>query len=415
MTNATAISKAALSISTNILIVGGSFAGIGAVTALRNAFKESPPATKVSITVVEPRGGFLNLLGIPRTIVDPEFAKTQYVSLDGYKSLFFDRLVSDDEYVLKLAADKIQPGVNLGVEITYVQGKVTKLGRTSAEYALINKTGGKSNINFDYCIIAAGRNRTWPSSPDAINYESYLKEMIEFNAQVKKSNKIAVIGAGGVGIEIAGDIKSHHPDKEVILIHPHETFPPEKLTDEFKKEVRKSLERANVKILTGKRVKRELENKNLELTTGEIIEADFTYWCTLFKNNTDILLEGLEKFISSKNNILVNEYFQLYNPETKELVENIFSAGDMVEIPIIKTAGYAISMGRHVGENLKSKINDGKLEKPYPLELSNAMLLVCGNNDIVSDVMGKVEVNNKDYVDMYKSYRFDRVRLTLGI
>ncbi|MCQ4187740.1 hypothetical protein FK515_29665, partial [Klebsiella pneumoniae] len=115
-------------------------------------------------------------------------------------------------------------------------------------------------------------------------------------------------GAGAVGIEIAGDIKTKHPDKEVMLIHPHATFPPEKLSDEFKQKVRESLERANVKVMTGLRVKRELENKNLELTNGDIIEADFTYWCTSFKNNTDLLGEELSHFVSPKNNVYINGY-----------------------------------------------------------------------------------------------------------
>ncbi|KAF3986903.1 hypothetical protein FT663_02568 [Candidozyma haemuli var. vulneris] len=415
MTKLASVSKSVAALTTNVLVVGGSFGGMASIVSLKASLKENKPKSRVSVTLVEPKAGFLNVLGVPRAIVDPTFATTQYVPIEQYSAFQFDRLVSDDEYVLKSAGQKIDPEANEDIELTYVQGSITKLSKNVAEYQLNNGTGGTDKIKFDYCVLAAGRNRTWPTSPDALNAENYLKEMKDFNSQVKKCNKIAVVGAGAVGIEIAGDIKTKHQDKEVMLIHPHPTFPPEQLTDEFKKAVRESLERADVKVMTGLRVKRELDNHNLELTNGDIIEADFTYWCNSFKNNTTLLDEELSKYISPKNNIFTNSYFQLHHPETKESVDNIFSVGDMVEFPVIKTAGWAISMGRATGKNLSGLLVDGKLVEEYPGDRSNAMLLVCGNEDIVSEVGGNVEINNPNYVEQYKTYRFKTVRGTLGI
>ncbi|KAK8438425.1 hypothetical protein ACI3LY_004897 [Candidozyma auris] len=416
MTKISAVTKSATSLATNVLLVGGCYGGLSALVHLRNSLKEKTLSKRVNVTLVEPKAGLLNILGVPRAIVDPEFAKTQYVPLDEFRTLHFDHLVSDDKYVLQTAGPKIQPGVNEHVEVTYVQGKVTKLGKQEAEYSLNGGAGGTEKITFDYCVLAAGRNRTWPTSPDAINTESFLEEVTKFNSTVKQSNRIAVVGAGAVGIEIAGDIKTKHPDKEVMLIHPHATFPPEKLSDEFKQKVRESLERANVKVMTGLRVKRELENKNLELTNGDIIEADFTYWCTSFKNNTDLLGEELSHFVSPKNNVYINGYLQLAHPETNEVIENIFCVGDMTETPNIKTAGWAISMGRHVGNYLSSLIVDGKLSgDEFPVDRPSAMLLVCGNEDIISEVGGEVVVNKPIYIEQYKTYKFATVRNTLGV
>ncbi|PVH18449.1 uncharacterized protein CXQ87_001376 [Candidozyma duobushaemuli] len=403
--------KEAVALATNILIIGGSYGGLSALVALKNIFKSTPPPNRISITLIEPKAGLLNILGVPRAIVDPEFAKTQYVPLQNLNDLPFDRLVSDDEYVQKEFGSQVRPDNNKHFEITYIQGRVNELQRDKAAYTL--NGGSSSTITFDYCVIAAGRNRSWPTSPDAFNYESYLQEMTKFNNQAKSVNKIAVVGAGAVGIEIAGDIKTKHPEKDVMLIHPHEKFPPEPLTDAFKDMSRESLERAGVQVKTGLRVKQELENHDLELTNGDIIEADFTYWCTAFKNNTDILVGDLAQFVSPANNVHVNDYGQLSN---QSVVENIFCIGDMVEKPIIKSAGWALYMGRQVANNLAGLIFEERLVEEFPdlTQMPRGMVLVAGNEEIVSELTGEVELNHKGYVEEYKDYCFGKVRVTLG-
>lgn len=403
--------KEAVALATNILIIGGLYGGLSALVALKNIFKLTPPPNRISITLIEPKAGLLNILGVPRAIVDPEFAKTQYVPLQNLNDLPFDRLVLDDEYVQKELGSQVRPDNNKHIEITYIQGRVNELQKDKAIYSL--NGGSLSTITFDYSVIAAGRNRLWPTSPDAYNYESYLHEMTKFNDQAKLVKKIAVVGAGAVGIEIAGDIKTKHPEKEVMLIHPHEKFPPEPLTDAFKDMSRESLERAGVQVKTGLRVKQELENHDLELTNGDIIEADFTYWCTAFKNNTDILVGDLAQYVSQANNVHVNDYGQLSN---QSVVENIFCIGDMVEKPIIKSAGWALYMGRQVANNLAGLIFEKRLVEEFPdlTQMPRGMVLVAGNEEIVSELTGEVELNHKGYVEEYKDYCFGKVRVTLG-
>lgn len=408
----TMINKEATSLATNILIIGGLYGGLSVLVALKNIFKLRPPPSRLSISLIEPKAGLLNVLGVPRAIVDPEFAETQYVPLQNLQDLLFDRLVLDDEYVQRELGAHVKSDNNQHIEISYIQGKVGVLRRDSADYTL--NGGSLSTIKFDYCVVAAGRNRLWPTSPDAYNYESYLEEMIKFNEQARLVNKIAVVGAGAVGIEIAGDIKTKHPDKQVMLIHPHKKFPPEPLTDAFKDMSYDSLERAGVEIKTGLRVKKELENHDLELTNGDIVEADFVYWCTAFKNNTDILIGDLAQFVSPANNVHVNDYGQLSVQSLT--MEHIFCIGDMVEKPIIKSAGWALYMGRQVANNLAGLIFDNTLVEEFPdlTQMPRGMVLVAGNEEIVSELTGEVELNHKGYVEEYKDYCFGKVRVTLG-
>lgn len=400
----------------DILIIGGSYAGLSALVALKNLLRHGNVPRKVSITLVEPKAGLLNVLGVPRSIVDSEFAKTQYIPLHHLNDLPFDSLISDDDVVWRSLGKTLKPDNNPHVTITYVQGSVKSLTRKDAVYHLNGSTETTASISFEKCVIATGRNRTWPTSPLAYNYESYMDEMRQFNDQVTLCNKIAVVGAGAVGVEIAGDIKSRNRDKEVVLIHPHDNFPPEPLTEAFKDLVKDSLVRSDVKVITGARVTKESPDHTLELSTGDTVKADFVYWCNKLWNNTGLLSDSLGQFVSPANNVCVNEYLQLYHPQTKELVENIFCLGDMVEIPIIKSAGWALYMGRQVANNITGLLVDGTLVEKFPdiTQMPRGIVLVAGNEEIVSELLGEVELNHKGYVEEYKDYCIGKIRVTLG-
>lgn len=409
------IVRSAVPIATNILIVGGAYAGLSALVALKNHLRERNLPSKVSVTIVEPKAGLFNILGIPKCIVDTEFAKTQYVPLQDLEDVKFLKLISDDDEV----CDTL--GKCLGEEeqshsFTYVQGSVEELTSKRAVYSLNNNPETKAAITFDYAVLATGRNRKWPTSPLAYNSKSYVSEMEEFNKNVSSCKRIGVIGAGAVGIEIAGDIKNKYKDMEVYLIHPHAKFPPEPLSEEFQDACRKSLEDSGVHILTEHRVKLETEDKKLIFTNGEELQTDFNYWCNSFKNNTELLKDDLSRYISEKNNIHVNEYLQFKLKDEESCVSNVFAIGDLVEFPIIKSAGWALYMGRQVANNIVSLIADGNLVEKFPdiTQMPKGMVLIAGNEELVSLLDGIVEINNESYVEEYKDYCLGKIRATLG-
>lgn len=410
------ILKKAIPLSTNVLIIGGAYAGLSALVAMKNHARNRTCDTKISATIIEPKAGLLNILGIPRAIVDVDFAKTQYVPFQNLQDLKFHRLISDDQQVCDGLGKSLGSDSEENLSITYVQGAVSELTSQSAVYALNNDASNKQTIAFEYVVIATGRNRQWPTSPLAFNYDSYMEEMVEFNKNVIQSKSIGVIGAGAVGIEIAGDIKNRYKDKDVYLIHPHEKFPPEPLSEEFQDACRQSLERGGVSIMTQRRVATESEDKKLTFTDGTELQTDFNYWCNAFRNNTDIFEGDLKKYISPKNNVYVNEYLQLEMPEQVDCLPNVFAIGDLVEFPIIKSAGWALYMGRQVANNILLMILDGKLVENMPdlTKMPKGMVLIAGNEELVSLLDGVVELNNENYVEEYKDYCLGKIRVTLG-
>ncbi|KAK6454980.1 NADH dehydrogenase, internal, ubiquinone [Scheffersomyces xylosifermentans] len=431
LTTPTVLRQTVTSISTpfttNILIVGGAYAGLAAIKSLQDHLtqKSTLPqykswfddqTSKISITLVEPRAGFLNIIGIPRAIVDPDFAKTQYVAFSELNGLQFDKVISKDEQVAQsLTIEGDSTNGKFGFELTYVQGSVTYLDEHKAQYQL-NEDSAKAIIDFDYVILASGRDRSWPTTPEAYTFNHYMKEMNKAHEEIDKHQIISVIGGGAVGIEIAGDVKNRFPEKIVNLIHPHEKFPPEPLSTDFQDAIHDSLLRGGVKLYTNTRISEESSNGDLKTTKNETIKSSYNFWCTSHKNNTEILSNDLKaQFVTSKRNIRVNEYLQLSADGSEH--PNFFVIGDLVDFPIIKSAGWAMYMGRQTANNITSLILDHRLLEPFP-DLSvmpSGMVLVGGNEEIVSELGGEVSLNHEHYVQEYKDYCIGKVRATLGL
>lgn len=396
---------------TNILIIGGSYGGLTSLKIIRDILKSKQTENKLrggneklKITMIEPREGFLNLIAIPRTLVDMEFSSTQYFKYTDIGGLGIHRVI-DAAGNIKVTNNKEDKDDLF--EVTCIQGKVLNVGEKEANFTI---NGDESrNIKFDYVILASGRDRNYPITPAGRTKEEFLKEMKEFYDIIsnKDIQTISIIGAGAVGIELSGEIKHFFPNKHVNLIHPHDSFPPEPLSGELKQAVKESLERAQISIHYDTRIEKELENGDLLTTSGSVIKSDLNYWSTSKYNNIKIVDKYLRSdFLLPDSTLRVNDMLQLSNGE--KTILNFFCIGDIADLPIIKTAGWALFMAAIAGKNIVSNIfGEEMVERLPPTDkMPRGILLVCGNGDVISSNNGIVEVNNPEYVEAYKDYRF---------
>ncbi|KAK7686976.1 hypothetical protein QCA50_010058 [Cerrena zonata] len=130
------------------------------------------------------------------------------------------------------------------------------------------------------------------------------------------------------------------------------------------------------------------------------------------RNNTQILLDELQKkFVNHRNNLWVNDHLQLKNPQTNETLPNFYAAGDLAELPVIKSAGWANFMGTLASTNVISSLFEDKLVQSLPQDLlsKNHMIVIAGDEDVISEINGEVVLNLPYYVDQYKSYCMEKV------
>jgi NADH dehydrogenase FAD-containing subunit len=77
-------------------------------------------------------------------------------------------------------------------------------------------------IEFSYLVIATGSKQGLPSKGIATEKKDGCRELQTVQENIQIANRIAVVGGGAVGVELATDIKYFHPDKDVTIVHSRE-------------------------------------------------------------------------------------------------------------------------------------------------------------------------------------------------
>lgn len=170
------------------------------------------------------------------------------------------------------------------------------------------------------CLATQGTKLTPPSTlPGSEKLEgvAWLQEHVE---KVKRSNNIAVIGGGAVGVQMATDIKEIYPDKRVTLIHsrPH-------LMNRFDAKLHTIIEERakelGIELVLGSRVKLPKDGFptdgsafDIDLIDGRKLEGfDFAIICTgqtpqseIVKTLTPNLIDN-GGFIKMKNTLQIDD------------------------------------------------------------------------------------------------------------
>lgn len=246
----------------------------------------------------------------------------------------------------------LDPILNAGID--FLQDEVTKIDRQNK--LVITKSG--QEFQYEKLIIATGSK---PYVPDikGKNLENvfvvpknkeYLDKMLE---KLNNLNKIIVIGAGFIGIEVSEQLTYSGKNVTIIEILPH--ILGKAFDSDIAKIAQDELEKLGVKILTNTKVVEIVGNekvKGVALEKGEILEADAVIFATGYVPNTDLAKEaglGLNKY----NAIRVDSYMR-----TDDL--DIFAVGDCAQkvdfitrrsVPVM-LASTATAEARIAGMNL---------------------------------------------------------------
>lgn len=245
---------------------------------------------------------------------------------------------------------------NLGVK--------TKMNHDVLDIDLDNKnlkvkdmnTDKEFEDNFDKLIVTTG---SWPIVPpfEGVDLENVLlsKNFNHSNTIIEKAKnakKIAVIGAGYIGVELVEAFELN--DKEVTLIDMQNRILSKYLDKEYTDKAENALKENGVKLALGEKVTK-FEGKDGKVSKvitdkGEY-EADLVIMCIGFKPNTDLLKGKLDMLDNGA--IIVDEYMRTSK-------EDVYAAGDNCAIiynptgehRYIPLATNAVRMGTLAAKNL---------------------------------------------------------------
>ena len=160
-----------------VVIVGGGFVGTKIAQDLDKDF---------NVVVLDKKKVFFNNIAALRPVVQPEFVARLFVPLD--------RALKNGKFV---------------------QAEVEEVRERDLLVRGLDKP-----VTFDYCVIATGSVYNFPGKvPWWAGTHAVRRLYNAANQKLVASQRIAIIGAGAVGLELAGEIKFAYPDKEVTVFH----------------------------------------------------------------------------------------------------------------------------------------------------------------------------------------------------
>lgn len=317
--------------SERIVIVGGVAGGMSAATRARRMNESA------SITVLE-KGGFVSFAncGLP---------------------YYLGGQIESQEKLLVATPKRLKDRFNIDVRVHHEVTRIDRYNKTVE--ALDHATGNTLVIPYDKLILAVGAVPIIPPIEHVRAGNVFLLRSMEDTQAVhdwlakREPKRVAIVGAGFIGLEMAEAMRRRWLDVTVIEKAPH-ALPP--LDAEMAAFVGSELARKGVKLvascgLTALRAGEDRLVNTVVLEDGRVIEADMVLLSIGVRPNVKLAQDANLK-IGPSGAIAVDEYQRTSDAD-------IYAVGDVAEVihgvtnqPVrIPLAGPANRQGRLAGEH----------------------------------------------------------------
>mmetsp|Transcript_14857 Transcript_14857/g.17998 ORF Transcript_14857/g.17998 Transcript_14857/m.17998 type:complete len:449 (+) Transcript_14857:3-1349(+) len=276
-----------------VVILGAGYAGTAAASRLDKWFKE-----RVELTLVDSRDVMLHKFGAVRGIV--------------YGDKFTHRLVIPQDKLMQYGK--------------VVHGQV----ETVTDAKVIFRDG--KELEYDYLVAATGsRNKLAEPPSNITSADGIMAHWNRMAEEIKKAQKITLIGGGPVSVELAGEIRDRYGDgKQVNIITSENSVlwnnPP--FVASFYRKINEQLKNLGVTVFTGERVEVPFDTdnpllvgeRNIPLIDGQAVESDLVINGTGSVLNTSMYPDSWK---CEKGKLRVQSTLQVSGKD------NVFAVGDI--------------------------------------------------------------------------------------
>ncbi|MES0825140.1 NAD(P)/FAD-dependent oxidoreductase [Ruegeria sp. SCP11] len=304
-----------------IVIVGGGYVGFEVAQKL-DAYAD--------VTLIEQREAFVQPHAAIRSLVEP--------ALLDQIILPYDNLLEAGKVVRGCAASITQSEVTLD-------------------------TG--TSFQADFIVIATGSSYAAPFKPSGDSIADFRQTSMKVSAQLAKASSVAIVGAGAVGTELAGEIASAQPGKIITLISSDDALFP-KYPAKLGAQLKAKLERLGVTVVSGQKAQnlRYMDQPfegSVTLTDGRVIEADLVFPVTGSRPQTSLVQNlpgvrlGASGRVKTDNWLRPSDY------------PNVFVAGDIADVGDSMTIVATTRQNPWLIKTLKKMLGGASVEslKPY--------------------------------------------------
>lgn len=225
----------------NVVVVGGSFAGLPLLSRL----VETLP-TGYRAVLIEPSSHFNFVFNFPRYSVIRGHEAKAFIPHDGL-------------------ARKAPKGIYKRVQDAVVRITATPNGGGGGEVHLA--ASPDEVLPYEYLVVATGVSQPFPARARSADKAGGCAELRALQEDITATERVAVIGGGAVGVELAADVKSFYPAKKVVLVHSREKLLP-RFGGRLHAHVLPALEKLGVEVVLGERPDIGVMNKSWAASYG---------------------------------------------------------------------------------------------------------------------------------------------------
>ncbi|MCW2965358.1 MAG: FAD-dependent oxidoreductase [Actinomycetia bacterium] len=297
----------------SVVVVGGGYGGINAAKALDDI---------AVVTLVDPTEAFVHNVAAWRALVEPEWLDRIFFP--------YEHLLANGRFVRDRAVDVD------GRRVTLASGEV---------------------LEPDYLVLATGSSYPFPAKTEERNILSARLRFRGAHEALLAAERVLIVGAGPSGLELAGEIKSFYPDKQVTIADVADDILTGPYDQALRDELRRQLDALGVELRLGQALS-ELPSAapatldTIRITTGDGTELVADIWFRAFgvRPQSEYLDGGSHTDSRDERGyVRVDEHLRVVG-ET-----NVFAIGDVSDADR-DTAGAASRQAGVVAANIRALI-----------------------------------------------------------
>jgi NADH dehydrogenase FAD-containing subunit len=298
----------------SVVVVGGGYGGTLAAKELDS---------EADVTLIDPREGFVNAAASLRALTQPDWAHHAFFP--------FETLLERGRVIRDQAVSVDPKGVTLA----------------SGE-----------RVEADYLVLATGSSYSFPAKPNqaSTSIAQQLDDLRATHKELAGAGRVLSLGAGPVGLELAGEIKEVWPDKHVVIVDRTD-----QLLAGFLPEVRDDLRRqldelgVELRLGTGLTALPAVEAGRagrVTVTTdrGDDIAADIWFRAFGVRVNTDYLIDGRLVPLTPQARVPVTERMNVQG------YDHVYAIGDITASPDPQMASYAMTQAEVAVRNIEAQL-----------------------------------------------------------
>ncbi|KAF7297107.1 Cholinephosphate cytidylyltransferase [Mycena indigotica] len=343
--------------SKNIVVLGASFAGMQVAQRLAETLPSG-----FRVILVEKNSKFHFQWVLPRFGVAPGL----------------------DRWAPFIPYDGSMKGVTMAagsVELVFGEARNVSAGKV---LVVLNDQGREAVIPWELLVIATGCTQ---SAPGNVHNEAELSAF-QIKVESPATDRIAIIGGGAVGVELAADIRTFFPEKKLVRIYQSKGTLLSSFGPRLGQHAEKVLKELGVEVVLGQRPR---ITGTTTLTTDDGEETfDLVIPCTGQKPNSAFLQDMAPNAISKETgHIIVHPSLQISSSTLDDDSHSrIFALGDVAATGGPKMARAAHFQTEIVVKNVNSMIRGEKPKHVYsPVQnyfLEGSIKLTLGKGRFVA-------------------------------